>query len=255
MRLIKTATLVIGISACSGFFSSAAAQSMDNEAPGWLVGIGYVHAADPYIGDAEDASTPVPLVGYIGEHLTWLGPYLSYEWIQTDQLSLRTSLELGFDGFDSDSDDVLLAGLEKRKSALEAGIEVDYGPLSLGAKTDISNRHGGSSLSASIGNAWQLNKRLSLEASLSAQWLSRDIVDYYYGVSSAEALTSRPVYTPGQALNTGIDIQLSYQLGERSMVFIGADAMRLDKEITNSPIVEDDYESSAFVGFVYQLFE
>ena len=51
------------------------------EPPGWLVGAGYVVAPNPFGADVDAVSTPLPLLGYIGERRTWLGPYLRYEFV------------------------------------------------------------------------------------------------------------------------------------------------------------------------------
>lgn len=223
--------------------------------PGWIVGLGYVVAPDPFVGKAKDASQPFPIVGYLGERLTWLGPYVSYRIMDDDLFAVSAVAEVRFDGFDAESGDPLLLGLSERRSAVETGLDVDFGPLSLSARTDISGRHKGSSVELGFTQTWELGHQFGLETGVSAEWQSDDIVNYYYGVSATETSTGRPEYTPGSATNFGADVQLSYRLGDRSTLFLGVDGRRLDKRITRSPIVDDDYEFSAYVGFVYQLFE
>lgn len=45
----------------------------DYDISGWVVGFEYVAAPEPFVGDAESASRFVPVIGYVGERLTWLG--------------------------------------------------------------------------------------------------------------------------------------------------------------------------------------
>ena len=226
-----------------------------NEYPGWIVGAGYVAAPDPFIGDADDASQFFPIIGYIGERLTWMGPYAEYKIFGDEMLSTSAVVDVDFSGFDSDSAEPLLGGLTERKSAVLVGFDVDYGPVSLSGRTDVSGRHNGSSFDLAFTQGMELSDKFSLEAGLSAEWQSRDIVDYYYGVTAIESTSTRPIYSPGNAINVGAGLELTYQLNGRSILFFGADAMRLDSEIARSPIVDDDYEFSAYAGFVYQLFE
>lgn len=235
--------------------SFGAAQAQDDlQYPGWVVGAGYVFAPDPFVGDPEDASRPIPIVGYIGERLTWLGPYLGYRLTDDAFVSIVAVAELGFDGFDHVTNDPALQGLVERKSAVDVGFDVEIGPFGVTARTDVSDRHGGQSVDVHVGHSWGL-RDLEIGLSVGAEWQSADLVNYYYGVSAGEATALRAPYSAGSAINFGLGVELQYQLNKRTTLLFGGDVSRLGNNIRRSPIVDDDFETAAYIALVYQLFE
>jgi outer membrane protein len=228
---------------------------LEEDSPGWLVGMGYLVAADPFVGDPEDASQVVPLVGYVGERLTWLGPHLSYRVSNSDWLYTSLVAEVRFAGFDSDSSDPALAGLDERKSTVEVGFDAGVGPLWIYARQDVGGIHKGSSFGIALGQDFQLTDRLIVEASVNGEWQDKKLLQYYYGVDENEVTEGRPVYAPGSGFNVGTDIKISYQLAPRLSIFFDAQYQLLDEEISDSPIVDKNDQYAFYVGFTYQLFD
>jgi outer membrane protein len=221
--------------------------------PGWIVGFGYVFAPSPFVGKGGNVSQPVPLLGYVGERLTWIGPSISYLLAGDEHRNIRTVAEMRFEGRDHDRQDPRLAALRKRRSAFEVGVDATFGYLSLAARTDISGQHSGYSFKADIGNEWPINERNLFSARAFTEWRSTKLANYYYGVAAAESAVNLPAYAPGSAFNQGIELQWSYRLHQRAMLVAGISYQRLDDAIAASPLLDSRYQKEGTVGFIYQL--
>ncbi len=193
----------------------------------WVVGLEYVAAPDPFVGDAESASQFFSTIGYIGERFTWLGPYLNYRLLDQDWFTVSAVAELHFAGLDTDTDDPLLAGLDERESAVEIGFDVNIGYLSLYGRHDAFDTHEGGSLDLAVGQRWELTDRSRLEASVYGEWQDENRVQYYYGVTLAEIARNRPAYAPNSSTSYGANAQTRQmeRLGESAFTDGFLDAM------------------------------
>lgn len=84
------------------------------QAHGWLIGAGYIMAPDPFVAEVDTVSAPIPHVGYTGERLTWLGPYLSYEVAGAGPASVAAVIETRFEGIPEVIEEGPLDGLKAR---------------------------------------------------------------------------------------------------------------------------------------------
>ncbi len=243
--------LCIGISG----LSACADDSSDdggNSPPGWIVGLAYISAPDPYVGSVEDASTVVPLVGYIGERLTWIGPSIEYRLLEVSALQLGIEARYRFEGF---SDDNMLSGeLDRRDGSFDVGFTLDYGPFALDVVTDASGTHNGSEARLGAGLEFDLSDRLSVAPSVSATYKNAKLTNYYYGVNATEATANRPAYAPGSALNFAAGVELNYTLSQRSLITIGLDLEHLDNSLRASPLINSNRQWSAFAGVLFDVF-
>jgi outer membrane protein len=232
---------------------ATASDSISESFEGWIAGLSYSTVPSPFVGNTETESEAMPLIGYVGDRLTWLGPHLSYRLSDEGLFSARAVAELRFAGLDPSPNDPLLAGLAKQEIAVEVGFDLDVGPISFSGRQDISDKHNSSLLGVSVGNEWALTEGLILEANVNGEWQHENFVRYYYGVEAAEVSATRPAYAPDSAVNFGADILLSLILTPSSSLFFGFDYTVFDNVITDSPIVEDDSQYTAFAGFIFQL--
>ncbi|MFT4730471.1 MAG: outer membrane scaffolding protein for murein synthesis (MipA/OmpV family) [Granulosicoccus sp.] len=232
---------------------AAASNSISDSFPGWSAGLIYATGPSPFVGNTEIESQALPLIGYSGDRLTWLGPHLSYRLNDEGLFSTRVVAELRFTGLNPTPNDPLLSGLTERQSAIEIGFDVGMGPITFSGRQDISDKHNSSWIGVAVGNEWALAEGIMLEASVNGEWQHKDFTRYYYGVEASEATSTRPSYTPGSGVNVGADIQLSLMLTSRASFFVGFDYTAFDSAITNSPIVGDDSQYTAFAGFIYHL--
>jgi outer membrane protein len=81
--------------------------------------------------------------------------------------------------------------------------------------------------------------------------MTSDVIDYYYGVSSKEARPDRPAYSPGSALNIEAELFVRYPLSQHFELVGIVGYTLLDSAISDSPIVDADYEMSATFGVLY----
>jgi outer membrane protein len=231
----------------------AGAEAEPRETQGWLVGIGYVIAPDPYAGDVATTDKAIPLIGYVGERLTWLGPYLSYELVETGRMNLDVVLAVRFEGIEEDVSSGPLTGVQAREPALEAGVDAGYGPLLASLRADASGQHNGYEVSLSLGEDWYPAARWRLEGRAGIAWQDAKLTSHFYGVDATEAGPGLAAYEPDAALNVETSLGLSRQVGNRWRVFTSVTYEAFDGEIGRSPIVDQDYQFSAFAGVTYHF--
>jgi outer membrane protein len=223
------------------------------EPPGWLLGAGYVVAPNPFGAGVDTVSTPLPLLGYIGERLTWLGPYLRYEFVNAGSARVAGAIETRFEGIPDDVQDGQLAGIRARKPALEAGADAAYGPFIGSARVDVSGRHDGYELSLGARQERRMGDAWLLEGRVGAVWQSADLTSHLYGVHAAEARTGLDAYEPGGALNYEATLSATYRISRRWMALGSMTFRLLDDDVSASPIVYRDHDVGGFVGLAYRL--
>ena len=87
---------------------------------------------------------------------------------------------------------------------------------------------------------------------MGAIWQSDEVMNYYYGVTSAEA-DERGVYEADAAISTIARLDWNYQLTERWDLRLLASYRRLPNEISDSPLINDNKVITVFVGGVYHF--
>jgi outer membrane protein len=94
---------------------------------------------------------------------------------------------------------------------------------------------------------------LSVTPGVGVTYRSRQLNDYYYGVRSDEVIPGRPQYEVGDSTGLLASVRANYRLYERWSVMAMTSVEWLGSEITDSPIVEKDYEISMLVGVMYRF--
>ena len=107
---------------------------------------------------------------------------------------------------------------------------------------DITDQNNGTEVRAALGTPLVESKG-SLTANLGVTWKSAAIVNYYYG--------SPGIYETGSALNPFIKLGYTLPLSGKWRFSAFAEYERLGNAIANSPIVEERYVATAFVGAIY----
>lgn len=129
----------------------------------------------------------------------------------------------------------------KRFFGLEIGID---------ALQDISGEHDGQEVELTLNRTWTI-AGFGVRPGLSLMWLSEDTVDYFFGVSSSEARPGRPEYSPGSSFEFGAELLIERPLfGNFSAVALGG-ISTFGNEITDSPLVDRDYEPGCALGVLY----
>ena len=124
--------------------------------------------------------------------------------------------------------------------------------VSLAAFADILDRSDGREARLSLFFPFERGS-WSITPSVGASWQDDDLIDYYYGVRPEEELPGRPAYEGESTVNghVGINLMKRFESGWMFVTFFNLES--LGSEISDSPIVDDDFAASGVVGFVYNF--
>ncbi|MDO6677224.1 MULTISPECIES: MipA/OmpV family protein [unclassified Shewanella] len=150
----------------------------------------------------------------------------------------------------------VLNELETRHFTVYGGVEFFWygklGILRLTAAHDLLNVHNGQEASASWSYSLALDK-FRFDLSLEADWKSSQVIAYYYGIRSTENLYWNTQYQPGSGWNKAIELTTRYSLSQRWDLLLAARYTRLADEIIDSPIINENYSRSYFIGAAYRF--
>ena len=207
--------------------------------------------------DADTEFEPIPFLVYEN------GPFEieAYDGINaTYRLYGNDLFEVGLlgsimmeEGYDTDDD--YFKGMDELDSFLYgAGLEfaVTFAGWQTGLEIlqDISGEHDGQEVELSFAYPWSV-AGFGLTPKLSLTWLSKKTVDYFYGVSDSEARSDRPAYSPGSSFEIEAELMVQRPIyGNFSIIgLIGVSTF--GSEITDSPLVDEDYEIEGAIGLSY----
>ncbi|WP_250460382.1 MipA/OmpV family protein [Microbulbifer litoralis] len=222
----------------------------------WGVGVGVIGRSSPYLGSDTEVIQAIPVVTYFGERLQWIGPALRYGVLGSDRLRLAVTANYRVGAYE-ESDAEILEGLGDRDSTVLGGVALIYeGPagteFDLRYQHDLLDRFGGGTASASVSRGFQFG-RLRLVPQLGVNWLSSDMADYDFGVPDSAAIPGRPAYAVGSSYTIEAGVGGMFELTERWRVTVSVALENLDSEITDSPIVDEDYVVKGFGALTYSF--
>jgi len=208
-------------------------------------------ALDHPVADRQAFVLPLVSVSYrdtvywsLGQAGVWL--------LKSDDRSARLGLAVkargGYDPEDYDG----LVGMEKRHTSVEAGLNGKWWTrlvgLSFGYFTDVTDKSNGNSAQLGLSHSFRLSSKWSLTPSVGAEWLSDEVVNYYYGVRASEAIPGRPAYTGQSTVNLRGAMMVHYKMARAWSLFGGASITHLGTGMTDSPIIIQDNVAAVFVG-------
>lgn len=159
--------------------------------------------------------------------------------------------------FAADPADV--AGLEhlKRDIAVEAGLSARFAfgdfEAEIEALQDVSDKHGGMAVNASLSTGISVSDRFRIGATVGATWMDADLATYSYGVLPAEARGSLAAYRVKESVIPSISINARYALADHVSLTGGVETIFLPESVTNSPIVKRDTLTSVMIGLRYEF--
>jgi outer membrane protein len=220
-----------------------------------LLGVGVV-TTQTALGETRTLPLPLVAVTYRDTfywHIVRGGVWL----LKSDDRSARLGLAVKMRrGFDPDNFDQL-TGMSERDRSVEAGVVGRWRirPITINAAyyTDVSGTTNGGSANVGVSYRVPLGERWSLTPTLSAEWLSAKVVDYYYGVLPSEATAARPAYTGASTLNLRAGVMTRYRLAREWALFGGVSYTRLGSGIADSPIVVRENVASAMFGAAWHF--
>ena len=139
------------------------------------------------------------------------------------------------------------AKLAKRQLAYMAGLEMSYAlensVIQAALLRDITGRHEGTELRL----AYQHRFTARISGTLGLTYKDRKLIDYYYGVDAKEAGGGRAAYSAGASLNPFVRIAAKTP-GNMGGWRLGLEWMKLDREIRQSPLVDEGEVVTVFFG-------
>lgn len=235
---------------------AAAAQEWKPGTPGvWGLGIGAGLERLPYAG-IDNNKRLLPLVTYDSEYFRLSGLTADWKFAKTEQFTfaLRGKYALA-DGYKAD-DAPILDGMDERKAGFWVGgaatWNADFAKLSLELLGDVSGNSKGTQARLGIERSFTAG-RFVFTPRASALWADKKYVNYYYGVTGAEATASRAAYEGKSTVNLQVGLRTAYLLDAHQSLFLDLSATALGKEIKDSPLVDKKTVPAVAIGYLYRF--
>lgn len=235
--------------------SAMAQESAEQEQNTTMVGLLALSSNSIYV-EGEDQTRLIPYFAGQWGNIYLEGAELGYLLMETERSAFSVAIELDSAFVDERDDSPALADMRELKSAFTASINYEYGTdfgefgLSLGA--DVSGEHDGYKASVSYGLPFMMGP-VMVTPSVSVEWVSEEVNDFYYGVTAADAKVGRAQYTPDAGINYSLGVTAFYPLAEQHSIMFFANYERVDDEVFNSPIVDEQSATSFGLGYVYSF--
>jgi hypothetical protein len=144
-------------------------------------------------------------------------------------------------------------GINERKDGLYLGGILKYNIIELTYYNDFFKKKG-HNLKFALTQDFQKNIDWKFKPQIYVQYFDPTYVDYYYGVSAAESVTSGlPAFKGKGALNYATMLETHYFI-KRWTIVGGFGAKFYGKEVYTSPTVVKTYEIRSFFGILYKIF-
>ena len=217
---------------------------------GFLYGVGLSFNQEIYKG-YEQSTTPLPIIGYKGEKLSVLGPFVTYDAIQFSNVAVSLKAAPRFQGFEQ-SDSEIFENMDERKTSVDLGFAIKFEKndwkLNISNMFDVLNRSNGYESKASLSHTLRYGP-FFFEPSFTLSYLNRDHVNYYYGVGANETNEFTFEYQGKSAVNTTFGFAFSTPIFFGGFTRLSLNYTQYDSPITNSPLVEKDDSVSALLIF------
>ncbi len=168
-----------------------------------------------------------------------VGDYLFYD--------VSTFISYELNGFELDKS-LDSYGKESPKNNVDLGIQLDvtspFGGISFSVQRDVSNTHNGNVAALSFGYAFGWD-RWSFSPIVNVDYLSKEFVNYYYGIHNKVRLSS--------TVNKSIGYLVSVELSESWIIGHSLQYGLNGSAIKNSPLVDSDkfVEAEFVITYVF----
>jgi len=229
----------------------------DEEKQKITIGFGPYIQSQPYQHTA-DIVVPSPVIFYDNGifYIRWSRAGIYFLGNKTEDYAWGISLTAqprpnSYKPSDSDS----LTGLNEKYSSLEAGLafsgKIGNAYMETMFLTDVLDRYDSWIAKTEIGYDFKLGK-FNFYPSLIIIYQSSEFINYYYGVSKQESTTSiYDEYFANDGLQVGLQTYIEYPFTDKLSALINIRTDFLSSEVTDSPIVEDNYIYSGLVSLIY----
>jgi len=153
-----------------------------------------------------------------------------------------------------------IAQLAKRKWALDGGLQFNYfsqNHLMFQARwtRDISQVYRGDSLSLKVEKSFSLvdSNKLQLKVASGVNWHSANLVDYYYGISTRDDVSTAQYYQGRATTNWFASSTLTYHIAPQWRAIMTLQTLKLGAGINDSPLLKSSNISTWFMGIAYDF--
>jgi len=156
--------------------------------------------------------------------------------------------------------EINIKDVEHRRWAIDAGVQFNW---FINQATDIQVKilHDVNNVYNGFNSHFQLTRMLSfkqlpdtaLSFSLGANINSKNLVDYFYGISQESDLNYEQVYQGKLSINPYFRFVLMHQISTRWSANFHLKRLFLDKNTFDSPLVKDNHVNTIFAGLTYDF--
>ncbi len=211
------------------------------------VGVGVIARSSPYRDSDSSVVQAIPAITYIGERIQVFGPVAQLSLFSGEQLRLAATARYRLGAYEED-DSPVLEGLGDREDTLMAGLALQ---LELPAGIDLALRYDHDVLDEIGGGASQLAldksfqwRAVRLSPRCGLNWLSEDLANHDYGTLE---------YQPGDSVSFEAGLGTFIEINRDWRILLNLDVEILPDEVTDSPIVSEDYVVKGFAAITYLL--
>jgi len=252
VRQSLTAVILQILAFCAISIVSAQEQNPASTAQGggnWKTMLGGGMLVKPkYQGSSDYDVWPIPYFEFEYKRSFFISPYRGIGYKSEISNGLKYQIGLGFDFGRDEEDGDLLKGMGDIdfSGIVRLGAEYDLGPISAGLSVNkaVTGAHDGYEIEATLGHQWVLREWNSmLRLGLNFTWSSSEYLQTYFGVTSAQSLTSgHTIYLPDAGLKEiGGSAMLMRRLNQRWSLMVLANYGKFVGDVADSPLVESDH--------------
>lgn len=240
-------------------------QALADENLNWdvKVGMAALSADLPFKGnDLQFAMAPY-VDARIGNWQFGVEQLVKYQYPLTEQFKPFASLKYVDQSFDAKtslfsnwSDDSVFNGYESRDGMLLLTGGFDWHHLNFAMAGDIANNSEATMAQLYYKIPLYRGDRgfaVSLQAGVN--WYSQQYVNYYYGITNQQVDTSvgRFAYNADAAVNLQAGVNVIYPLNKKWTIIGMLNRDKLDDSITNSPLIDSQYQDHFSLVVSYQM--
>jgi outer membrane protein len=156
--------------------------------------------------------------------------------------------------------DVNIKDVSNRRWAIDAGFQFNWfinqtTDLQVQILHDVNNVYKGFNGQIELTRIMRIEPlpNTVMSFSIGTNINSKNLVDYYYGISQTTDAGVALDYQGKLCINPYFRLVLTHQLSERWRVKLNLKRMLLDDAMTDSPLVKDDYINTIFAGISYDF--
>jgi len=242
--------------------------------------------SNPLHGSSDIPLILIPEVSYYGEQIFFVNNTLGYSFYEDNIFSLSTIslinrenaffnrwhpnnvfVPLNSNGISDSSlnfdeslvqDEINVDEVANRKWAIDAGLQANWflseeSHLVIRLLHDVNNTYNG--FNGKIEFTYRFTglgiANTQWKITTGVNWLSRQKVDYYYGIGERDTKDPNYFYLGKPALNPYIKLNSSYKINNDWRLTFTVRSEFLASAVSDSPLVKDEVIKTMFLGVVY----